>query len=118
MAEYAMTWGETPTSDDKLWALVAHVSVFASTFFGPLVVYLIFQDKSKFVKYHAMQALTFQGLVWLLTIVISVISTVTCGIGAFLYLFLLPLALVPIWGAYVSFSGQWGGFPGLSTFGK
>ncbi|MDP2310978.1 MAG: DUF4870 domain-containing protein [Pseudomonadota bacterium] len=118
MSDYAMTWGETPTSDDKMWALIAHLSVFMSAFLGPLVVLLVFQDKSKFIRYHAIQALMVQVSVVIAGIIISVISFVTCGLGSLLYLPLLCVLFAPLWGAYLGWSGAWAGFPGLASVGR
>lgn len=113
-----MTWGETPTNDDKMWALIAHLSVYMSTFLGPLILLLIFQDKSKFVRYHAIQALMVQVAVVIAGVIISIISFVTCGVGSLLYLPLLLVLFAPLWGAYLGWSGEWVGFPGLASVGK
>ncbi len=118
MADYSMTWGVTPTEDDKLWALVAHLSVYLSTFLGPLVLLLLFQDKSRFVRYHAIQALIVQAGAVVAGIVISIISFFTCGLGAVLYLPLLFVGLMPLWGAYLAWRGEWAGFPGLTDVGR
>lgn len=118
MSDYALTWGETPTADDKLWALVAQLSPYVATFVGPLVVMLVFQDKSAFVRYHAWQALALQGGVWIAAVIIGIISAVTCGVGSLLYLLLLPFALAPIYGAMLAWGGEWKGFPGLASFGR
>ena len=118
MAQYALTWGETPTSDDKLWALVAQLSPYVSTFIGPIVVLLVFQEKSAYVRYHAWQALALQGSVWIAAVIIGMISTATCGVGAVLYLLLIPFALAPIYGALLAWGGEWKGFPGIADLGR
>lgn len=118
MPDYAMTWGERPTSDDKIWAVVAHLSVFLSTFIGPLLVILIFQDKSKFIKYHAVQALVFQVVMVVAAVVVSIITTITCGFGGVLYVPLMFGFLVPLYGAYVANDGKWEGLPGASSVGR
>ncbi|MFZ5479712.1 MAG: DUF4870 domain-containing protein [Myxococcota bacterium] len=118
MAEHALTWGETPTSDDKTWALVAHLSPYIATFVGPLLVMLLFSDKSKYVKYHAVQALGYQVAVWILGVIFAIISTLTCGLGSILYLLFIPMAFVPLYGAWVAWEGKWVGYPGIAQFGK
>lgn len=122
---HALTFGDTATSDDKNWGLLAHLSIYVAAFMGPLVVWLIFKDKSPFIKYHAMQALILQAAMWisgaLLGFIITVVSFVTCGFGSVLYLAYLlyiPLAFVPLWGAYRAYEGAWEGFPGMSNFGR
>lgn len=118
MSGHALTFGETPTSDDKTFATLAHLSIYVSHVLGPLVVWFIFKDKSAFVKFHAMQALLFQLVILVLTTMIGALAAITCGIGALLYLLLLPLLVVPLWGAWRAHEGDWGGFPGLSAFGR
>lgn len=53
---------ESPTSDEKVLAAFAHASVVLS-FFGPIAPTLIWvtqRDKSKYVRYHALQAMGYQ----------------------------------------------------------
>lgn len=56
-------------SDERTWAMLAHLSVLANLvtgFLGPvaaLVIYLVFKDRSRYVAYQSMQAFVFQ-LVW------------------------------------------------------
>jgi len=56
-------------SDERTWAMLAHLSVLANLvtgFLGPvaaLVIYLIYKDRSRYVAYHSMQSFVFQ-LVW------------------------------------------------------
>lgn len=76
-------------SDERTWAMIAHLSVLVnltSGFLGPviaLVIYLIFKDRSRYVAYQSMQAFIFQlvawvgagilvGVVWVLTAVTSI----------------------------------------------
>lgn len=58
---------ENPTSDEKVLAAFAHASVVLS-FFGPIAPTLIWasqRDKSKYVRYHALQAMGYQTfLLW------------------------------------------------------
>jgi uncharacterized protein len=63
----------TPTplsqSDERTWAMIAHMSVLANLvtgFFGPvaaLVIYLVFKERSRYVAYQSLQAFVFQ-LIW------------------------------------------------------
>lgn len=100
----ALTWGETPTDDDKLWGMLGHLVAFVFPLGGPLVVWLIYRDKAIFVRYHALQSLIFQ-------VIIAVIGSVTCGIG-----FLL-LAL-QLWLAWRAYQGEWAGYPLIDGIGR
>lgn len=114
--EYAMTWGDPATSNDRMWATLAWASSYMFAFVAPIVIMVVFQEKSKYIKYHAIQALVFQAAFLAVNVVVlPVVSFVTCGVGAVLY---LPALCLPLYGAYLSWTGQWNGMPGLSNFGK
>ena len=63
-----------PTSNERIWAALAHASVLLTFILGvasgglavivaallPLVIWLAFRDRSRFVAFHAMQATVFQ----------------------------------------------------------
>jgi uncharacterized protein len=84
---------ETLTSDEKMWAMLAHLSGLIAaalggmSFLGPLVIYLIKKDESPFVADQAKEALNFQIAV----LIVALISVVTCigpivvAIGALVY---------------------------------
>ena len=67
----------TPTSDEKVLAALAHASVFFS-FLGPIgatIVWVVQRSKSRYVRYHALQAMGYQVLTfwaWLINIFIVV----------------------------------------------
>jgi hypothetical protein len=123
MSDHALTWGETPTNDDKLWGALAHLSCFTGfVILGPIVVMLLFGEKSPYVKYHAMQAIVGQVAVvivgFVASLAISLLSFVTCGFGGLLFFALPLLGLVPLWGAWIAWNAKWEGFPMLTDFGK
>jgi uncharacterized protein len=84
-----------PTADDKTWGMLAHLSALIAgmvgfPFLGPLIVWLMYKDKSPFVADQAKEALNFNlavliaALVCVVTIVgICVLPVV--GIGALIY---------------------------------
>ena len=47
------------TQDDKTMALIAYLGGAFISFLVPLIIYFMKKDQSKFVAYHAMQALIF-----------------------------------------------------------
>jgi uncharacterized Tic20 family protein len=57
-------------ADERTWAMLAHMSVLLNLvtgFLGPvaaLVVYLIFQNRSRYVAYQALQSFVFQLIFW------------------------------------------------------
>lgn len=76
------------TSDDKLWAMLAHIGGGLFGFWPPLIVYLIYKDKSKFIAFHALQALFLQLLAMALHLAVAL---PTCGMGVGVT---VPLALI------------------------
>ena len=56
--------------DERTWGMLSHLSVLLNLitgFAGPiaaLVIYLIYKDRSRFVAYHALQAVIFQLIWW------------------------------------------------------
>ena len=57
-----------PTQDEMTMALLAHILQIFTWWIGPLVIYLVKRD-SKFVSFHAMQALLWQICIFILSIV-------------------------------------------------
>ncbi len=86
------------TSDDKLWAALGYLI--------PLIalIVLFMEDKKSrpYIKFNAVQSLV-------ATVVLSIISTVTCGFGAVLFLIIL------YW-AYQAYQGQDVRIPFISDF--
>jgi uncharacterized protein len=77
--------GAAPTQEDRTWALLAHLSPILVGFIGPLVIWLIYKDKSPFVNDQAKEALNFQ----LAVMIAAFVCTATC-IGAIL----LPVVVI------------------------
>ncbi|CAA9293334.1 MAG: hypothetical protein AVDCRST_MAG61-509 [uncultured Friedmanniella sp.] len=75
-------------SDEKLWALLSHLSIPFFGFVVPLVVYLVFRDRSRWLKDSALEALNF-SILYTIAITASAILTV-----ALIGLLLLPLVWV------------------------
>lgn len=94
------------------WALAAHLLVFLAGVIGPLVIWLIYKDKSRFVAYHAIQAMIFQAVA---AAVVLVVALLTCGIGAVL----APVVFIPeiIYGIK-AYNGEWAGYPLIDEVGR
>ena len=100
----AMTWGGEPNSEERMWALGAHLLAFVFPVLGAVGVYLIKKDESRYVGYHAIQAIAWQAAIY-------IIGTITCGFG------LIGL-LGSIYMALKANSGEWTGYPLLSGVGR
>jgi uncharacterized Tic20 family protein len=91
------------TQDDKLWGMLAHLSAlvagwFGFAFLGPLIVWMIKKDQSKFVDIHGKEALNFQLNMLIYVLVGSAINVavgaITCGLGLFVTIPLLAVVMV------------------------
>jgi uncharacterized Tic20 family protein len=57
-------------SDEQMWAMLAHLSVFLNLitgFLGPVaafLIYIVYRDRSRYVAYQAMQSAIFQLIWW------------------------------------------------------
>ena len=77
-----------PTPDDRTWAMLAHISpIVGIGFIGPLVVWLIYKDKSPFVADQAKEALNFNLSVIIASLVLipTCIGPMIVGIGGLVY---------------------------------
>uniref|UniRef100_A0A7C4PKP0 DUF4870 domain-containing protein n=1 Tax=Anaerolinea thermolimosa TaxID=229919 RepID=A0A7C4PKP0_9CHLR len=87
-----------PTSDEKTWATLAHLSVLVNLFTGvlgpviALVIYLAHKDKSRYVAYQSLQALLLQLVVWVGGGALIAIVWVITGL---LSLVIIGLCLIP-----------------------
>jgi uncharacterized Tic20 family protein len=78
------------SADEKLWGMLAHLLtllgyvVVVGEYIAPLVIYLVYKDRSQFVAFHALQALFFQLLALAVTIALMLFSVVTLGCGILL----------------------------------
>ena len=77
-----------PPNEERIWAMLAHLSYFAFTIFAPIIILVAFGPRSAFVSDQAKEALNFH-----LTMLIAAIASallIFVGIG----LLLLPVVAV------------------------
>jgi len=74
------------TPDDRMWAMFAHLAgllgyaLLFGQVAGPLVIYLVYKDKSKFVAFHALQSLFFQIALAVVHVAMILLGPFTCGV--------------------------------------
>lgn len=95
-------------SDERTWAMLAHLSVLANLvtgILGPvasLVIFLVYRNRSKYVAYHALQSTVNQliwwvgggaliGIIWAIT---GLLSALIIGILCIPFALLLTIALL------------------------
>ena len=88
-------------SDERTWATLGHAGGIFIGFVAGLIVYLIYKDRSAYLRDQGREALNFQITVAIATvallIVTTIITAVTLGIGGVL----LPLAYLPLLGQLI-----------------
>jgi uncharacterized Tic20 family protein len=72
--------GWQPQQEDTVWAVLAHLSIFAFALLGPLVIYLVKRDDSPFTRYHAAEALNFHLTLAIAGIISVVLILLIVGI--------------------------------------
>lgn len=99
--------------DDRTWAMLGHIAGLAGyltgvgQYIGPLVIFVIYKDKSKFVAFHALQSLFFQLGLLVAGLLVVVLAMLTC-LGGLLGIPLAVAAIVyPIVVALRAKDGEW-----------
>ncbi len=70
------------TSEEKLLALLSHLSIFFAGIILPIILWAVNKDKSKFVTFHSLQALFFHIAYGVLVVVLIMILVIAgMGIG-------------------------------------
>lgn len=120
-----MTGQPATDSDVKLWSTIVQVSVIPGYFIGagafgwvgPLILFLFFKDRNRFIRFHAAEALNGAISTYICSAGLLILGLITSVIGIGV-LFLL-LAVVPpilhvifaIIGAVKANSYQWWNYP-------
>jgi len=80
-SSFSQSYDSAPVAsqEDKTMAMLAYVLGIVTGFLGPLVIWLMKKDQSKFVGYHALQALLLHAVVTLGYILSAVLFIVIIG---------------------------------------
>ena len=87
------------SSDENMWAMLAHLSVLINLFTGFLgpvaafVIYIVFKERSRYVAYQSLQSLLLQVIVWIGGWVIAGTAWAVSGV---LSIVLVGLLLMPV----------------------
>jgi len=96
-------------NDEKLWALIAHLSGFVFAIISPILILVLHKNilnyESAFVTHHAKQALYWQ-------IAGIIVGILTCGIGALVMLIFAVIA------ALEANKGEWYQYPVTGKMAK
>jgi uncharacterized protein len=117
-AETVIDQPMTTTSDERTWAMIAHLSVLINLFTGILgpvvaiIIYYSYKDKSRYVAYQALQSFLLQlivwvgggaiiGVIWVITGLLSLVLVGLCLIPFAIVLSLVPV-VAPFYGIYAA----------------
>ena len=106
---YPLGDGMSP-QDVRTWSVLAHLSVLAGLVglmpLGALAIWLVYKDRSRRVRFHALQALWYQ-VAWLVILVVGWFVTFVLSlvvIGLLLVPVMLVASLVPfVHGCYAAY---------------
>ena len=83
-------YGPRGPSDDHTWALLSYVLAFVASIIAPLVIYLVKMNESRYVRFHAAQALNMGITAFIESIGIFIVgillAVITHGFGILLML--------------------------------
>lgn len=94
------------TSDDKLWSAIGYPIPLVA------IIVLLMEEKKnrRFIKFHAVQSIAFNIVLWILYFVVSLVSF---GILSLCF----PLVfLVTLWPAYEAYQGKYLELPVITNF--
>ncbi|HJS29707.1 MAG TPA: DUF4870 domain-containing protein [Anaerolineales bacterium] len=86
-------------SDERTWALLAHLSILLNlltVILGPvvaLIIYFIFKDRSRSVAYHSLQSFLFQMVFW---VGAGALAVVLGALVSALFWLIIPLLCLPV----------------------
>ncbi len=86
-------------SDERTWAMLAHLSVLLNLvtgLLGPvaaLTIYLVVKDRSRYAAYQSLQALVFQLVMWVFG---GLLAGITWAISGALTVILVGCLLMPL----------------------
>ena len=127
MYEGPLTGQAVSASDSRMWSVLAPLSavlgyVVGAGFLGwvgPLIIFLVYKDRDRYVRYNAAESLNAAIATVIaeivLTVVITILAVVTLGFGSLLF----PIVWVPallhvifaIIGAVKANQGTWWNYP-------
>jgi len=84
------------TNEERLWAMLGHLSLFVAPLVAPLILYLVYKDKSRFVAFHALQSLFFQLALIVVVNVLLVLTFIPLFVCFAFPLLILVVALGPV----------------------
>lgn len=105
------------SQDDKTMAMLSYLLGIFTGFIGPLVLWLIKKDQSKFVAFHALQALILHGVVVIGYVLSSFMIILLIGFLTYPAFFILGLVFSILAGLAAN-RGEWYEIPVIGKFAR
>jgi len=73
-----------PTSDERLLAMLSHLSIFLGGIILPIILWATQKDKSKFVRFHSLQAIFYHlafAVIIIVFVFFMIFMLIVSGIG-------------------------------------
>jgi uncharacterized Tic20 family protein len=80
------TAGAVSPQDERMWSMLAHIGTILIGVIAPLITYLMYKDRSAFVKQQSAESLNFQITMLIAYVVSWIVAGITFGL-----LFFLPI---------------------------
>lgn len=103
--------------EDRTLGMLAYVLAFFTSWIGPLILWLVKKDQSKFVAFHAVQALVLVAAVFVVGVIANILHIIGLGIIAY------PVFGLVVLGALVlevlaAYKGDWYEMPVVGKYAR
>jgi len=105
------------TQDDKTLAMLSYILGIFTGFLGPLILWLVKKDQSKFIAFHSLQALLLHGVVVVGYILSSFLVILLIGLLTYPAFFVLGLVFSILAGLAAN-RGEWYEIPVIGAFAR
>ena len=118
-SSFSQSYDNAPvvTQDDKTMAMLSYILGIFTGFLGPLILWLVKKDQSKFVGFHALQALLLHAVVVLGYILSSLLVVVLIGFLTYPAFFVLGLVFSILAGLAAN-RGEWYEIPVIGPIAR
>jgi len=104
--------GQAPVSpsEEKTWTTLVHISPLLLGFVGPVIVWAIYKDRSRWIRLHATEALNFSILASIVYVVSYILMFVVIGFITFPVMWVVSL-IFAIMAAMAANRGEYKPYP-------
>ncbi|MFZ5820739.1 MAG: DUF4870 domain-containing protein [Chloroflexota bacterium] len=109
-------------NDERMWAMLSHLGVLANLFSGilgpavPLIIYMVYKDRSRYVAYQSLQALLFQLIWWVGGGILAGVTWTLSGVLSAVVIGFLCMPLACVFSAMPLVALIYGAYGGIQTY--